>query len=226
MSTTRIKAPTSAARRRPTPPPHRLWLWTTLGVVAALAAVVAVVASNGSDPTTPTTGLEETRDVEVVGTALQPLGTGTDLALGQAAPVLQGATFDGIPVTIGGSGRAMVVAFVAHWCPHCQREVPMLSTHLASHPIPDDVDLLTVSTSASPDRPNYPPSAWLGREGWPSTVLADSAEGTAAQAFGLTAFPYFVAVNAAGEVVSRASGEISVDQFDQLVSLALGTPSS
>ena len=97
-----------------------------------------------------------------------------------------------------------------------------MSAHLASGPMPAGADLLTVATSTIPDRPNYPPSAWLDREEWPGPVLADSADGTAARAFGLTGFPYFVAANAAGEVVARTSGEISTQQFDQLVALALG----
>lgn len=226
MSTTRTKPPTPTSRRHRTPAPQRRpWLWIALGAMVALAAVVAVVASSSPDRTRSTVGVEETRDVEVTGSALAPLGAGTDPAIGQPIPVVIGATFDGTPVTIGGNGKATVVAFVAHWCPHCQREVPLLSAYLAGHPMPDGVDLVTVATSTSPDRPNYPPSAWLDREDWPGPVLADSADGTAAQAFGLTGFPYFVAVNAAGEVVGRTSGEISTEQFDQLVAVAVGTGS-
>jgi hypothetical protein len=228
MSTTRTKPSASAPRRHPAPaPPKRPhWLWIALGVVVALAAVVAIIASRGSSAPTSTAGVEETRAVEVTGTALTPLGSDTDPALGQLAPVVRGAMFDGTPVTIGGDRTPRVIAFVAHWCPHCQREVPLLSAHLASNPMTEGVQLVTVATSTSADRPNYPPSAWLAREGWPGPVLADSADGTTAQAFGLTSFPYFVAVNAAGEVVARTSGEISTAQFDQLVASASGTGSS
>jgi thiol-disulfide isomerase/thioredoxin len=228
MSTTRTKPSAPAARRRPAPaPPKRPpWLWITLGVVVALAAVVAIVASGGSNAPTGTAGIEETRAVEVTGTSLAPLGSGPDPAVGQLAPVARGASFDGTPVTIGGDGTPRVIAFVAHWCPHCQREVPLLSAYLGDDPMPEGVDLVTVATSTGADRPNYPPSAWLAREEWPGPVLADSADGTTAQAFGLTAFPYFVAVNAAGDVMARTSGEISTAQFAQLVSSASTTSSS
>lgn len=223
MSTTRTKPQPRTSRHQPAPTPSRRpWLWVALGAIVALAAVLAVVASNGTDRAPSIAGVEETRDVEVGGAALAPLGAGTDPAMGQTIPAVTGATFDGTPVTIGGNGKATVVVFVAHWCPHCQNEVPLLSDHLAGQPMPDGVELVTVSTSTSPERPNYPPSAWLDREDWPGPVLADSADGTAAQAFGLTGLPYFVAVNSAGEVVGRTSGEISTDQFDQLVELALG----
>jgi len=187
-----------------------------------LAAVVAVFASRESESTTAA-GVEETRSVEVTGTALAPLADGTDPALGQPVPVVRGASFDGTPVAIGGSGERMVVAFVAHWCPHCQLEVPLLSAHLADNPMPAGVDLVTVATSTTATRPNYPPSAWLEREAWPGQVLADDDDGTTAQAFGLTGLPHFVAVDAAGEVVGRMSGEITTEQFDQLTALALGT---
>ncbi|MGH9084006.1 MAG: TlpA family protein disulfide reductase [Acidimicrobiales bacterium] len=221
-------APRSSSRRRPGPPPppkRPPWPWIALGLVVALAATVALVASGGSSPTTSAAGIEETRPVEVTGGPLAPLSTGPDLAIGQPIPVVEGASFDGTPVSIGGTERATVIVFLAHWCPHCQREVPLLSDHLADHPLPAGVDLRTVATSTSTDRPNYPPSAWLDREGWPGPVLADSADSTAAQAFGLTGFPYFVAVNADGDVVGRVAGEITADQLDQLAALALGRDS-
>jgi cytochrome c biogenesis protein CcmG/thiol:disulfide interchange protein DsbE len=227
VSPTRTKPPTRRTTNRRPPAPARRppWLWIALGIAVTLAAVVAVVASGGSDPTSSVAGVEETRDVEATGTALAPLGAGPDAAVGQPAPVVHGASFDGTPVTIGLGGRATVIVFLAHWCPHCQREVPLLRDHLADHPMASGVELVSVVTSTTPDRPNYPPSAWLDREGWPGSVLADSADGRAARAFGLTVFPYFVALDAHGEVVGRTSGEISTEQFDQLVSLALGTGS-
>lgn len=223
MSTTQAHR-RAAARRRPAPstPSRPPWLWVALGGVVALAAVVAIVATRGEDPSTSTAGVEQVRDVEVTGVALTAHGSGTDPAIGQPVPVVRGATFDGTSVTIGAPGTPTVIAFVAHWCPHCQREVPKLQAHLADSPMGDGVELATVATATSANRPNYPPSDWLAGEDWPGPVLADSADGDAARAFGLTAFPYFVAVDAAGEVVGRTSGEISTDQFDQLVSLAAG----
>jgi hypothetical protein len=53
-------------------------------------------------------------------------------------------------------------------------------------------------------------------------VIADDEAGTAATTFGLSAFPYFVAVDADGTVVARASGELTTDQFDDVVALAQG----
>ena len=52
--------------------------------------------------------------------------------------------------------------------------------------------------------------------------MADSDDGAAATAYGLTSFPYFVAVDGEGNVVARVSGELSTAQLDQLVTLARG----
>jgi len=52
--------------------------------------------------------------------------------------------------------------------------------------------------------------------------MADSADQKAAEAFGLPAYPYFVAVDGAGKVVARSTGEITTDEFAALAAKALG----
>ena len=53
-----------------------------------------------------------------------------DPAIGKTVPTLTGkSVYDGGAVTIGpdtGGGKPQVIVFVAHWCPHCQAEVPRL----------------------------------------------------------------------------------------------------
>jgi len=44
----------------------------------------------------------------------------------------------------------------------------------------------------------------------------------AADAFGLSAFPYFVAVDGSGKVVARTTGEITTDEFTNLAAKSLG----
>ncbi len=142
-----------------------------------------------------------------------------DTARGMTIPEVSGQTHAGEPITIGPDGTAKVIVFVAHWCPHCQNEVPRIVEHLDGDPLPDDVELYGVSTSINPSAPNHPPEAWLEAEGWTFPTLADTDNSVATQ-FGLSAFPYFVAVDAEGAVVARGSGELSTDQFDQLVEAA------
>ena len=71
--------------------------------------------------------------------------------------------------------------------------------------MPEGVDLVSVATSIDPTRPNYPPDAWLQREGWTAPVIADTTNAVA-EAYGLTAFPYWVFVGPDGKVVARAIG--------------------
>jgi len=213
---TTVSRPRTAAGRR-----RRAVIPMTLGVVALLA-VVAVLVSRGGDGDERTTapGVEQTRPVAVTGGPLVPFVDGNDPAVGATAPQLDGAGFDGTPLRIGADGRPKVLVFVAHWCPHCQREVPVLADWLARNGIPHGVDLYAVSTGTSPERPNYPPSAWLERERFVVPTLADDADGTAARAFGLSAFPFFVAIDRDNHVIARASGELSIEQWEGLIEQA------
>jgi hypothetical protein len=91
--------------------------------------------------------------------------------------------------------------------------VPKL-VELAKAGVFDGVKVSAVATGTV-DRPdsNYPPSAWLKGEDWTFPVLADSPTGTAAQAYGLTSYPFFVLVNADGTVAGRGSGVLPADQI-------------
>jgi peroxiredoxin len=142
-----------------------------------------------------------------------------DMARGRRAPEVTGPSLTGEEVTIGAPGRAQVVVFLAHWCPHCQAEVPRVVEHLGESPLPDDVDLFGVATSTAQNRPNYPPSEWLEREGWTFPTL-DDADNTVQGLFGLTSFPFFAAIDEDGVIVARGSGELTTDEFDQLVEAA------
>jgi thiol-disulfide isomerase/thioredoxin len=187
-----------------------------LALVAALA-VVAVLATRSGDGDGADANLAQSRPVQVTGAPL-PADTdaANDPAVGMAAPELRGASFDGSPVAITDDGKAKLVVFVAHWCPHCQREVPVLVQWLKDGRLPPSVSLSVVSTAVDRARPNWPPSTWLREEGLTAPVLADDAEGSAASAYGLSAFPFFTAVDAAGRVVARDSGELSPAELDQL----------
>jgi hypothetical protein len=89
----------------------------------------------------------------------------------------------------------------------------------------DGIDVAAVATGTSPDAPNYPPSAWLAREHWPFDVMVDSKQSTAATAYGLPAYPFFVFLDADGKVLARATGEIDPSALtDILDAMRAGTP--
>jgi cytochrome c biogenesis protein CcmG/thiol:disulfide interchange protein DsbE len=203
----------AAAQRR-----NRMFLWGGLAVVVVIAIVVAVVAGaggSGSDSASATK--YEVAPVKVSGVSLPPYDATQrpDPAVGKTIPTVTGrSVYDGGPVTIGpdSGGKPQLILFVAHWCPHCQREVPLLAG-LAKDGVFDGVDVSTVATATSENAPNYPPSAWLKREDWPFPVMADSPNNTAAQAFGLSAYPYFVLVHPDGTVAGRGTGELPEDEI-------------
>ncbi len=226
--------PSGARSARPSKP-NRTPLWIALGVVVLVAAVALgiVAATGGDDGDVATSGtggaLTETAPVTVTGTPLpaapNPAAgqTGPDTGIGLAAPELAGTSFDGTPVTIApGDGTPHLVLFVAHWCPHCQREVPLVSQWIRDGKAPAGLDITAVSTGVDARRDNYPPSAWLQDEQWPTPVLADDEEATAATAYGLSAFPFFVVVDAQGRVVDRFTGEISMDDLSARLTNDLG----
>lgn len=212
-------------------PAQRNYLWPVLIAVVVLLGVVAVLAARSSSSddeggATDATGTaigSQNQDVAVEGDPLPAATETEDPAVGQTIPAVVGADFSGEPVAIGPDDGAQLIMFVAHWCPHCQAEVPRVLSHLEDSPLPDDVRLVMVSTSVQSTADNYPPQSWLEGEGWEGDTLADSTEAGAAAAFGIGGFPYFVVTDASGQVVARTSGEITMDQFDQLVDLAAGT---
>ena len=202
--------------------------WIVLGVVVAVIAVaivVAVTTSGGDDAETPKATAHETAPVTVDGTKLPQLtDTENDSAVGDTIPALRGISFDGSPVTVEPNGKPQVIVFLSHSCPHCQAEVPRIVALQKAGKL-DGVDLTAVTTNTSPEFPNYPPSAWLAREHWPFRVLADSKKMTAADAYGLPAFPYFVFVDKNGKVAARATGEIEPNDLARAVNaLAEGRP--
>jgi thiol-disulfide isomerase/thioredoxin len=209
-------SPSPSHRRRPSSSRAPLRGWLIGGVLAAIigsAAVVAVVTTAGDDDTA---GLEQTRPVVVSGAPLAAFVDGQDAAIGTVAPAISGASFDGSPIDIA-PGRPTLVVFLAHWCPVCQREVPILVDWAARGGVPDGATVIGVTTGTGRDRPNYPPSSWLAREGFPFPVLADSDESEVAAAFGLRSYPFFTVLDGDGRVVVRASGALDPDALTALL---------
>lgn len=196
-------------------------------VLLAILALVAVIATSGDDneaaQEAEAAGLEQQRPVEVAGTPLPVLAEGQDPAVGAQIPTLQGQTFAGDPMTVGPDGAPKLVLFLAHWCPNCQAEVPRVVERLDGGTSINGVEVVGVATNTDETAPNYPPSAWLENEGWTAPTLADDVNNPAASAYGLSAFPFWVAVDADGRVVARTTGELSDEGIDALTAAAAGT---
>lgn len=192
------------------------FLETPLPWVVALVVIAAGIAvmNAGGDDAPPIE--EETASVDVDGPSLPPYAF-PDGAIGLPAPTVSSRSLTDTPITVGPDGTARLIGFFAHWCSHCQAEVPQARAWLEQIPLPSGVDVVAVSTAVSTDRDNYPPSAWFDREDWPTPVVLDDQDGTIARAFGLTSFPYWVAVGADGTIVARVSGSIDESGFRVLL---------
>jgi cytochrome c biogenesis protein CcmG/thiol:disulfide interchange protein DsbE len=248
MSNRPNQRPSSSARirqaqadSRATGGTSRIYWIAGIAVFLVLAALVAAIAISRSSDSTATGGSGGAAGtvpnggtvvpagnvvygtVQISGTPLPepPKESGTaDPAVGMQAPVVTGQTFAGTPLTLPAPGKPAVIMFVAHWCPHCRAEVPLITEDLASKGLPQGVDLYAVSTSASEEQTNFPPAAWLRTEGWPVPTVADDQNKQIADAYGVSGFPFFVVVDAQGRVVARTSGELPIEQFNQLIDSA------
>lgn len=182
-------------------------------------------ASEGTGASAASNASQETAAVQVSGEDLPPLpdtggfmpGPGEDAAVGFPAPTLTGQSFDESELIIDpGDGNAKMVVFLAHWCPHCQSEVPIIQEWIDSGDVPEGFDIVSVSTAVDSTRPNYSPSKWLSSAGWEPQVLLDDEAQTASISYGLTGFPYFVILDAEGNVWQRGSGEIPLSELQRM----------
>ncbi len=198
--------------------------WIVLGVVAlvAVAVVVALLASGDAEDRAQQLSVPQVSDVTFEGAGLPGFDPAqVDPAIGMSAPAFAATTFDGVEVSVQpGDGTAKVIGFYAHWCPHCQEELPRITEWLSDSPAPAGVEVIAVSTAVNDTRVNYPPSAWFEREEWPATVVRDSAESEIGDAYGLRSFPYTVVLGGDGTVLARWSGELSQDQWESLLTAA------
>ena len=219
-----------------------LSMWVTLAavVVAGIIATVVIVSSSDDEDNADRTEvltagstLPDSQPVTITGADLPafegPYGSQQeDPAFGTAAPVLEGKNFQGDAVIVGGpQKRTTMVVFLAHWCSHCNAEVPRLLDWKNSGGVPAGLNVVGVATAVSSQRDFYPPADWFETKGWSWPVLVDEKDGDAggagkaASAYRADGFPYFVIIGEDGTVLARASGELEVDQIQQIVDDAM-----
>ena len=195
--------------------------------VVVLAGGVAIVtsgggSSSGPDTTAAANGPGEFQDAEIVGEALPQMpDSGDDPAVGMKVPEIRAKNFDGGPVSlrIASIKRPTMVVFLAHWCPHCNREIPRIVELDAQGGIPADLRVVGVATGSRNDQPNWPPSAWLEDMDWKWETAADSQDGAIFSAYGGTSFPTMVLVGPDGTVMSRFSGEVETADLGERIRL-------
>ena len=175
--------------------------------------------SDASEPQ----GIQQNSTITVEGAPLDPYDESVeDLSVGTAAPVVGGESFDGTAMTIGGpTENATMIVFLAHWCPHCNDEIPELIALEEAGELPEGLDVIGVSTAVDPSADNYPPSDWIDENGWPWPTMADDADLTAIAAMGGTSFPFTVVLDEDGNVLARKAGTSSAEETTAFLEDAL-----
>lgn len=201
-------------------------IWIGVGVVVVIGLFVWAIMAGGATSSSGTSyEVEAFGDVDVTGDLLPILDPGNvgiaelDPAAGLPAPVATGTDYDGVASSIGDADGPQLLVFLAHWCPHCQAELPHL-VDLAEDGAFDGMEAVVVLTGTNPTAPNFPPLDWLQREGWDGTVLVDEEDQAAGAAYGLSSYPYLVLVGEDGRVVARVAGEQGMERLRAFVQQA------
>lgn len=199
----------------PASSPDRKRVMVIAAVVVGLVVLVGVIIALAGGGDSDDVGNGGGNDVKAVFGAVTIEGNSlpefnpdvADPAKGTAAPTVRGVSPDRKPVSIGGAGEPTLIAFMAHWCPHCNRELPVL-VKLANEGAFDDIRTVAVLTGTDAKAPNFPPAEWIESGGWKGEVLLDDEGFNAGKAFGLRGYPFLVTVNSEGQIVNRISGEV------------------
>lgn len=194
-----------------------LWI---IGGVVSFGLIVALAFSIASEPV-----IDESiafGQVTVEGAALPFVDNpaASDPGLGLTAPTISGGDWQGNQYTIGPDGRPKILVFLAHWCPHCQNEVPVIQNWVDSGGLPDDVDLYALTVLSDQLRPKWPPQDWLEEEGWTLPTIMDDEEGSAVFAYGMRGTPFYVVLDGDNTNIGRFSGEVGVEGLRTMALIA------
>ena len=180
-----------------------------LAAVLVVAIALAVALSGGS--ATPASSFDlAALDTPVIDGAPLAPGATSGTAPSVRAPALLSEGEQLLPM----EGEGTMVVFLAHWCQYCNAEVPVVTQWLQDGGLPMGTEVVTVATAIDPTKPNFPPDTWLRERDWLSPTLVDT-DGSIAEAYGVTGFPYWVFVTAEGEVVG-ASGPMAAEDLTRV----------
>ena len=184
-------------------------------VVLVLGLAIAIGVTLSSEPVAA--GLPE-GEINVDGESLpQYAGENDDnIALGLSAPTFSAPDQNSEIFILEKDGNSKALLFLAHWCPHCQREVPVVQSFIDSNGVPPGIDVIAVATSIDRGRDNYPPQEWLEREGWSEIQIYDL-DREIGEAYGLNAFPYWVFLDKDLNVIARRTGNLPEDMVGALL---------
>lgn len=206
-----------------------LLIAAVVAVIAVIGVVVVLVVGGGDDDDEGGADVDPFRPVSVSGDALPAFsremqqGAIEDPAIGTQVPVVSGVDYAGNEITIDPANDGpTIVVLLAHWCPHCNSEIPVLNEWRDSGEVPDGLNVVGISTAVDASAPNFPPGEWLVDKDWQWPVLADDRRPDdetpppAFAAYGGTSFPTLLFIDGDGKLALRISGEPGADVIDRL----------
>ena len=167
-------------------------------VVVALFAVISTTGGGGASNFTPNTqGLLET---------------------GTQAPKFTADTVDGGSVSVGGGDAdATMVVFFATWCPHCQKEAPIISELENEY---DNLKIVMIGIdTAQGDNPEKV-SKFVQQYDIQSPAVYQPSLGTQYQVSG---YPTVYVLDGSGKIVGANTGEAPKEAYEEWIQKALGS---
>ncbi len=138
-------------------------------------------------------------------------GSSTSTVVGaKVAPDFSGHLLDGTPVSLSDyEGKPLVLNFMATWCGPCMAEAPEIDQFYQGNK--DKVGFLAVAVKDSRDALE----SVLAAEGWTFPVMFDG--NSAASAYGVTAIPTTVVIDAEGHIAKRIVGGTTAAELSLVV---------
>ena len=178
-------------------------------LVLAVALGVALLGGDGGESAGPGFDPSDFAEPMIEGEAVPTGATGVEAPDVRADALLSEGQNE-----IPAEGEGTMIVFLAHWCPHCNAEVPVINQWLEEVGVPEGTEVRTVATAIDETQPNYPPDEWLRERDWTVPTLTDI-DGSIAAAYGVDSYPYWVFVDADG-IVQGAGGAQSIESLTEI----------
>lgn len=135
--------------------------------------------------------------------------------VGEQAPPFTAGTVDGARVSVGdgGEARATMLVFFATWCPHCQKEAPVISGLEGQY---DGLRVVMAGIDGEDDPGKV--KAFVDGYGIEGPALYDPALGPE---YGVSGYPTVYVLSGANEVVGAHSGEAPREVYEGWIEEAL-----
>jgi thiol-disulfide isomerase/thioredoxin len=206
MSGTKPKPGSKAARRQSEQQSRRKdMIRVGIAIVVLIAAAWFLLKPKSGPPI----GAAPAGSVHIATSSGHTLGPG-DTVPEFSAPLLGGGTMDWTNY----AGKPVVLAIWASWCPHCQKELPILASTQGAHP---SVTLVTVTTDFGAE-PGPTPAEYMRQHNLSFPVGLDDAQNTLLKGLGVQSFPTVYYVGSDGKIAETTAGEVDPATIDKYFS--------